>query len=370
VADADAVKPAGPGAPDPAADRASKVVRPAIQELSAYHVPLRGDHVKLDAMENPYPLPPALREEWLEVLRDAEINRYPDAGGDGLKAALRTAFGIPESAAILPGNGSDEIIQIIAMAVDGPILAPTPTFVMYEIAARFVDKEFVPVPLDGDFGLDLDAMLSVIRQHKPAVAFIAYPNNPTGNLFDESILRRVIDAAPGLVVIDEAYHAFAERTWMHSLEEFPNLLVMRTLSKLGLAGLRFGFAAAHPAWIDHFDKVRMPYNINTLTQKSVEFALARLDVFQQQTERIKAERGRVFDALKQAGYECFPTSTNFILFRTRALSAGDVYGALLDNGVLIKNLSESHSTLTNCLRVTIGTPEENNQFLAALPRER
>ncbi|HSH41527.1 MAG TPA: histidinol-phosphate transaminase [Arenicellales bacterium] len=360
-----ATDPAGPrGA---AAERAAAVVRPAIRELSAYHVPPARDCVKLDAMENPYGLPAALREEWLEVLRDAELNRYPDASAAPLKDRLREVFGIPAGASILLGNGSDELIQMIQMAVGGPVLAPVPTFVMYEMVARFVDTGFVGVPLDAGFGLDGEAMLAAVRAHSPAVVFIAWPNNPTGNLFDEDTVRRVIEAAPGLVVIDEAYHAFAGRSLMQCVAEYPNVLVMRTLSKLGLAGLRLGFAVGDPAWIDELEKLRLPYNVGVLTQRSVEFALDHIEVFNEQAARIRAERERLAGELSAAGYRCFPSDANFILFHCGNRDPGEVFQALLDGGVLIKNLSAAHPALAGCLRVTVGTPEENDRFLATIP---
>lgn len=361
-----ATDPAGPG--KDAGRLAASVVRPAIRELSAYHVPPLRECVKLDAMENPYSLPPALRDQWLAVLRDAELNRYPDASAASLKERLRRVFDIPRGAGLLLGNGSDEIIQMIQMAVGGPVLAPVPTFVMYGMIARFLDVEFVGVPLDGEFGLDGDAMKAAVERHRPAVVFIAWPNNPTGNLFDEQAVRRVVDAAPGLVVIDEAYHAFAGRSLMHYVEDRPNVLVMRTLSKLGLAGLRLGFAAADPAWINQFEKVRLPYNVGVLTQKSVAFALDHIDVFNEQAARITAERRRVAGGLVEAGYRCFPSDTNFILFHCGKRDPGEVFQALLDERVLIKNLADSHPALAGCLRVTVGTSEENDRFLAALPR--
>jgi histidinol-phosphate aminotransferase len=231
-----------------------------------------------------------------------------------------------------------------------------------------VASDFVGVPLTGDFGLDRDAMSTAIERHRPGVIFMAYPNNPTGNLFDEKTIRRVIEAAPGLVVIDEAYHAFSEHSLMGYVNEYPNVVVMRTLSKLGLAGLRLGFAAGDPAWIEQFDKVRMPYNINVLTQMSTVFALDHLEVFMGQAAKIKAERGRVAVGLGVAGYQCFPSEANFILFRSPRRRPEAVHQALLDQGVLIRNLSGSHPALAGCLRVTIGTPEENDRFLAALPQ--
>lgn len=352
-----------------AAACASRVVRPVIRELSAYPVPPARDVVKLDAMENPYPLPPALHDAWLEALRGAPLNRYPDAAAADLKADLRAVFEVPAGADLLLGNGSDEIIQMVVTAVGGPVLAPEPTFVMYDMVARFLDAGFVGVPLDDRFGLDGEAMLAAIERHRPAVVFLAYPNNPTGNLFDEALVRSVVESAPGLVVIDEAYHAFAGRTLMPWVAKHPNVLVMRTLSKLGLAGLRLGFAAADPAWTRELDKVRLPYNVGVLTQRTAVFALAHIATFMEQAERIKDERRRVHDALAAAGYGCFPSDANFILFRCRERAAGDVFQALLDQGVLVKNLEKAHVALAGCLRVTIGTPEENDRFLAALPRD-
>lgn len=336
--------------------------------MSAYHVPPAGDYVKLDAMENPYTLPPDLRDAWLQALRDTELNRYPDAEAASLKDALRSAFDVPTGADILLGNGSDEIIQIIQTAVGGPVLAPEPTFVMYDMVARFLDAGFIGVPLDDAFALDAEAVLAAIERHRPAVVFLAFPNNPTGNLFDEAVIRRVVERAPGLVVIDEAYHAFTDRSLMPWIDAHPNLLVMRTLSKLGLAGLRLGFAAADPAWIAELDKVRLPYNVGVLTRRTTVFALEHLSVFTEQAARIRSERRRVRDALAAAGYQCFPSDANFLLFRCRGQDAEQVFQTLLKGGVLIKNLSGAHPALAGCLRMTVGTPEENDRFLAALPR--
>lgn len=353
---------------DRAARRAAAVVRPAIRELTAYHVaPARGC-VKLDAMENPYRLPESLRDQWLEALRDTELNRYPDAAAGALKERLRQTFDVPADAAILVGNGSDELIQMVVMATGGPVLEPVPTFPMYAMVARFLDAEFVGVPLDAELRLDPDAMVAAIERRRPRVIFLAWPNNPTGNLFDEQAVARVIDAADGLVVIDEAYHAFAGRTLMHLVEDRPNVLVMRTLSKVGLAGLRLGFAVADPAWTEQLDKVRLPYNVGVLAQRSAVFALEHIEVFNEQAARIRAERSRVAAGLAEAGYRCYPSETNFVLFHCGDRDAGAVFQALLDGGVLVKNLSGADPALAGCLRVTIGAPEENDQFLAALPR--
>ena len=345
-----------------------QLIRDEIRALAAYPVPDASGYVKLDAMENPYLLPDALRDELGRLARDAAINRYPDAAATPLKARLRAAMQVPEGMEILLGNGSDEIIQILALAIAKPgavILGLEPSFVMYKMIAAFAGVRYVGVPLQPDFTLDLDATLAAIREHQPALVFIAYPNNPTGNLFDERALTQILDAAPGLVVMDEAYHVFALRSFMPQLTRYPNLLVMRTLSKLGLAGLRLGFLAGRPAWLNELDKLRLPYNVNVLTQGVAEQVLAHSAVLEQQAAAIRSERTRLMQALLGiAGAQAFPSDANFILFRVA--HADKVFEGLKQRGVLIKNLSRAHPQLDNCLRVTVGTPDENQQFLTAL----
>ena len=345
-----------------------QLIRDEIRALAAYHVPDASGYVKLDAMENPYPLPDALRDELGRLARAAAINRYPDAAAGALKARLRAAMDIPAEMEILLGNGSDEIIQILALAIAKPgavILGVEPSFVMYKLIAAYAGVRYVGVPLKPDFTLDLDATLAAIRQHQPALVFIAYPNNPTGNLFDEPALTQILDTATGLVVMDEAYHVFALRSFMPQLTRYPNLLVMRTLSKLGLAGLRLGFLVGRPAWLNELDKLRLPYNVNVLTQSAAELVLAHPEVLEQQAAAIRAERAQMMRALAgMAGIEAFPSDANFILLRVA--NADTVFEGLKQRGILIKNLSRAHPQLDNCLRVTVGTPDENQLFLTAL----
>jgi histidinol-phosphate aminotransferase len=352
------------------ADRVTRWVRPEIRALSAYLVPPARGFIKLDAMENPYAWPEALQREWLAQLPSVALNRYPDPQSAALKTALREVMAVPASMELMLGNGSDELIQLIAMAVAGPeriMLAPEPTFVMYRMIASFTGMRFVGVPLRDNFALDGPAMLAAIERHQPAVVFLAYPNNPTGNLFDRAVLDAIIARSPGIVVIDEAYHAFAGASYMKELGRADNLIVMRTLSKLGLAGLRLGMIAGAAQWLDQFEKIRLPYNINALTQMSAEFALRHHDVFDAQTREICAERGALFDALQGlAGVRAYPSHANFILFRVPAGRAGTIFEGLKQRGVLIKNLHRDDSPLADCLRVTIGTPAENRKFLAAL----
>ncbi len=269
------------------------------------------------------------------------------------------------------GNGSDELIQLLILALVGSgraVLAPEPSFVMYRLIAGFVGMPFIAVPLRADdFGLDLAALLAAIERHQPALIFIAYPNNPTGNRFDARAVRRVLQAAPGLVVLDEAYFPFADHSFLSSLPEFENLLVMRTLSKMGLAGLRLGLLVGAPRWLDEFEKLRLPYNINVLTQVSADFALLHQTVLLEQAGRIRAERAALFAALNALpGITAFPSEANFILVRTPAGQANRLFESLREGGILVKNLSATGGLLQDCLRVTVGTVEENQAFLAAL----
>lgn len=352
-------------------NKVSNLIRPEVRALKAYHVPDARGTVKLDAMENPYAWPEELKPAWLERLRAVAVNRYPDPQALALKQRLREQLTLPIGMELMFGNGSDELIQIILLALAKPgavALAPVPTFVMYELLAAAVGMRFVGVPLGSDFALDESAMLSALRQHKPAVVFISYPNNPTGNLFEAAAIERLIAAAPGLVVVDEAYHAFAGASFMDRLARYDNLLVMRTLSKQGLAGLRLGILAGRQSWLTEFDKIRLPYNINSLTQASADFALEHIDAFEAQARRIRDNREQLYRALAALpGIEPYPSRANFILFRVRGRPATAVFQALRGDGVLIKNL-DAPGPLAGCLRVTVGTPAENDAFLAALRR--
>lgn len=348
------------------------LIRPAIRALSAYHVPPAQGYIKLDAMENPYGWPPELERAWLERLRGAPLNRYPDPQAAALKARLRTVMDIPEAAGLILGNGSDELIQLLALAVAAPgraLLAPEPGFVMYKMIAAFTGMDYVGVPLRADdYALDLPALLAALERHRPALVFLAYPNNPTGNLFDAAAMKAVIEAAPGLVVVDEAYTVFAGESCMGCLADYSHLLVMRTVSKMGLAGLRLGLLAGDPAWLEQLEKLRLPYNINVLTQLSAGFALEQVDLLNEQARRICADREDLYRELgRLAGLTVYPSRANFLLFRARAGQAGRVFQGLLERRILIKNLDAGgHPLLRDCLRVTVGTAEENQAFLEAL----
>jgi histidinol-phosphate aminotransferase len=341
------------------------LVRPEILALNAYHVPEAKGMVKLDAMENPYPLPEKLRRELADTLSRVDLNRYPDPTGEKLRALIARRMKVPAGMSVMLGNGSDELLQIVAMALARPgatILYPAPTFVMYSMYAAFTGMKAVAVPLREDFTFDAGAFIARMKAERPAIVFLAYPNNPTGTLYPEQDVLEVIKACPGLVVVDEAYHVFAGRTFMDRLREFPNLVVMRTVSKLGLAGIRLGYLAASPAWAEQFDKVRSPYNVNVLTQVAAEFMLERLEVLEEQAARIRAEREKLGEALQELkGVKVFPSAANFYLVRVP--DAARVDASLKQQGVLVKNL---HPGIAQCMRITVGTPDENRILLTAL----
>ena len=344
-----------------------EIIREEVRAMRAYAVAPGEGLVKLDAMENPYGLPPALRHEIAEAVSQVAINRYPDPTAPALVRRLRETMGIGPDYEVLLGNGSDEIIHIIVQSVarrSAVVLAPRPSFVMFSAYAALAGLEYVGVLLRPDFTLDTQAVLQAMERHRPAVVFIAYPNNPSGNLFDGDSVARIIAAAPGLIVIDEAYHAFARKTFMTRLAEFPNLVVMRTLSKLGLAGIRLGYAVGRPEWIREFDKVRSPYNVNSLTHVVAERMLAHHDVLEAQAQAIVAERERLDAELRNfPRITVFPSDANFILVRVPDAAA--VFEGMRRRGVLIKNLHTGVPLLDGCVRLTIGTPEENRRCLAA-----
>ncbi len=335
-----------------------ELVRAEVLALKAYPVPPAEGMVKLDAMENPYPLPEGLRRELAQALAQVELNRYPEPTARKLRELLARKMSVPRGMELILGNGSDELLQIVTMALAKPgatMMYPAPTFVMYSMYSAFTGMKAVAVPLRDDFSLDIDAFLARMKVEQPALVFIAYPNNPTGVLYSEADVVRIIEAASGVVVVDEAYHAFAGKTFMGRLADFPTLVVMRTVSKLGLAGIRLGYLAARPEWTEQFNKVRSPYNLNVLTQAAALFLLERLDVLEDQAARIRAERESLGKALGGLpGVKVFPSVPD----------ADRTDAALRRQGVLVKNLNGP--VMKNCLRITVGTPDENRILLNAM----
>lgn len=344
---------------------------PAVAAMHAYPVAqLPPDALRLSDMECPLDIDPALRRAWLERLDKVAMNRYPRPGNDQIDGHLRRLFNIPEICPLIYGNGSDELIQIILMTVaqaGRTVLAPAPTFVMYQVCAEILGMNYVGVPLHAnDFSLDEQSMLDAIAEHQPAVIFLADPNNPTGNALNDLAVRNIIEAAPGLVVLDEAYGAYAPHSNASLVERYNNnVVVIRTLSKIGYAGLRFGYAFGAADWMEAFARVKPPYNINVLTLASVDFALTHDAFIRTQTDMITNERRRMlseYEALK--GVEVWPSAANFLLLRVANATA--VYAALIEKNIWIKKLDGVHPLLRNCLRVTISNAEDNDRCFAAI----
>ena len=382
----DGVNAAAAGAVSPAriAARVERHVRPDVQRMAAYHVADATDAIKLDAMENPWRLPGALQAELAQRLAALAINRYPSGNTyTALKQAIARHDGLDGIDGLVLGNGSDELISLLCQLVAQPgatIMAPAPSFVMYEMGARLAGVGFVPVPLRPDFSLDREAMLQAIETHRPALVFLAYPNNPTGNLFDADDVRAILQATDGLVVLDEAYAPFAGgASWLSQLPAWPNLAVMRTCSKWGLAGARIGYLASAPAWAAQLDKIRPPYNISVLDAETACFAFQHHADFDQQTRALCTERQTLVQRLQalqgpQGLSHVYPTAANFVLVRLVG-GQGDAAGpsratrvaaAMRAAGVLIKDSSRMHPALAECLRLTVGAPEENEAMLQAL----
>lgn len=353
------------------ADRIRTTIRQDVQSMHAYAIQPSAGLIKLDAMENPFRLPAALQRELGERLGAVAINRYPAARIADVAAALSNYVELPAGCKLMLGNGSDELISLLAMACDVPgntILAPLPGFVMYEMSAKLQGLGFVGVPLTADFELDEAAMLAAIEQHKPAITYLAYPNNPTANLFDDAVIDRIVAAVGrqrGFVVFDEAYQPFSSRSWMQRMAAHPHVLVMRTLSKFGLAGVRLGYMAGTAELIDQIDKVRPPYNISVLNAEATLFALDHADEFARQAAVLREQRARLQRELAgMPEVRAFPSEANMILVRVP--DAKRCFAGMKARGVLVKNVEGLHPLLANCLRLTVGTPDENTQMIEAL----
>ncbi|WP_250440236.1 histidinol-phosphate transaminase [Caballeronia sp. AZ1_KS37] len=347
------------------------IIRPDVLAMTSYPVPDATGLIKLDAMENPYTLPADLAKALGEHLAGVALNRYPAPRPAELLAKIKRTMNVPDACDVLLGNGSDELISMMSVACSKPgakVVAPVPGFVMYEMSAKFAHLEFIGVPLKADFTLDADALVAAIDEHAPALVYLAYPNNPTGTLYDDADIERVIAASKkSLVVIDEAYQPFAEKSWMPRAAEFDNVVVMRTVSKLGLAGIRLGYMAGRPSWITQFDKVRPPYNINVLTQATADFLLDHLDVLDAQAAELRAQRTKLArEVAALPGMTVFPSAGNFLLVRVP--DAAVAFETLLTSRVLVKNVGKMHPLLANCVRLTVGSAEENAQMVAALKK--
>lgn len=355
-------------------------IRADIRAMQGYHVQPAQGLLKMDTMENPYSLPPDLQHMLGQRLGALEINRYPGERLDDLRQMLADYVGLPPDSAVLLGNGSDEIITLLALATAQPdsqgrakMLAPMPGFVMYPLSAKLQGLDFVGVDLTPDFALDVPAMQAAITEHRPAITYIAYPNNPTATLWPECDVQAVIDAVGatgGLVVIDEAYQPFASHSWIQRMRIDPqrnaHVLLMRTLSKFGLAGARLGYLVGPDILVKEIEKVRPPYNVSVLNCEAAIFALEHADFYAQQAAAIRTERQPLINALTilDGVEKVWPSEANMVLLRVR--DAARTQAAMKAHGVLVKNVAAMHPLLKNCLRLTVGTPEENARMLAAL----
>jgi histidinol-phosphate aminotransferase len=349
-------------------DRINRVIRQDVKSMRGYAVQPSAGLVKVDTMENPFRLPAALRHALGERLAQVALNRYPAERGNVLRAALAAHAGMPEGCDIVLGNGSDELITMLSMACDVPgnvVLAPLPGFVMYALSAQLQGLKFVGVPTTADFELDLPAMLAAVREHRPALIYLAYPNNPTANLWNDAAIEAIIEAAPGLVVMDEAYQPFAARESMDRLKCHPHVLLMRTMSKFGLAGVRIGYLIGRRELIAEIDKLRPPFNISVLNCEAALFALEHADEYAHQAAVIRGERELLQLKLRDLpGVQAFPSEANMILVRVP--DSARCFEGMKARGVLVKHIAGLHPLLANCLRLTVGTPEENVLMIDAL----
>jgi histidinol-phosphate aminotransferase len=351
--------------------RIAATLRADVAGMHAYAIQASTGLLKLDAMENPFSLPSALQQALGERLGRAAINRYPQASVVALAEELTAYVDMPPGCRLMLGNGSDELIDLLSVACDVPgatILAPVPGFVMYAMSAQLRGLQFVGVPLTAEFELDEAAMLAAIEQHRPAITYIAYPNNPTANLWDDAVIDRIVAAVGaqhGLVVFDEAYQPFAARSRLASLAQHNHVLVLRTLSKFGLAGVRLGYLCGRTELIDQIDKVRPPYNVSVLNAECARFALEHAAEYARQAALIKAERERLQAALATVpGLRAYPSEANMILVRVP--DSARAFSGMKARGVLVKHVAALHPLLANCLRLTVGAPDENDAMIRAL----
>ena len=349
--------------------------RQDIVSMHAYAVQDSTGMVKLDAMENPHRLPADLQQQLGERLGALALNRYPDGRVNDLRSALAAYADMPAGFGLMLGNGSDELISLLALVCDvkgAKILAPLPGFVMYAMSAQLQGLEFIGVDLTADFELDVPAMLAAIKTHQPAITYLAYPNNPTANLWDDAAMVHIIAAVGeqgGLVVVDEAYQPFSSKTYLDVIRANPtahqHVLLMRTLSKFGLAGVRLGYMMGPQALITEVDKVRPPYNISVLNYECALFALENKDVFAAQAMELIDQRAMLFDALSGIpNVKAFKSDANMMLLRVP--DPQKTFDGMKARGVLIKNVSKMHPLLAGCLRLTVGTSEENATMVAAI----
>ncbi len=341
-----------------------KLAKPNVRALRAYQAKEIPCKIKLDANESPY---------GFKVLKSIRTNKYPDPEAKELRKLAAKEFKI-KTENILHGNGSDELIYNLISTFGGPVLYPVPTFTMYGIISQALGEKKIEIPLDKYFDLDINEFIKTIKKKKPKLVFLSSPNNPTGNSFSSDRILRIVKQSKGLVVVDEAYQPFSDKkSFLLLLKKHKNLIILRTLSKIGLAGLRVGFMIAHRDIIHEVNKVRLPFNLNSLSQKIAFDVIQDKKRMHSFIKIIKAERKKLFHEMKKIDcLKIYPSDANFILFRVNPVknkvsggvkNADTIYKNLLKKGVLIRNIK---GIIDGCLRVTVGTPKENAIFLRNL----
>jgi histidinol-phosphate aminotransferase len=352
----------GPSRPQPRDD---------LRALEGYHSAQVDVPVRLNTNESPYPPPAEFMAEWLAALEDAHFNRYPERDAGELRAALADHLGQP-AARIFPANGSNEVLQTILLTYAGSgrrALLFEPTYALHAHLARITATEVVEGQRDETMAIDLDSATELIARHRPSIVFVCSPNNPTGTVEPREVVVELLGLVArhgGLLVVDEAYGEFAARSALELVDDSAPLVVVRTYSKVwSLAALRLGFGVG-PEWlVAELDKVVLPYHLSVPTQLAGRLALGHHGDMQRRVASLIEERGRLFAALSDlAGVTVFPSGANFLLFRVRG-DGRAVWKALLSRGVLVRDFSR-WPRLDECLRVTVGTPEENDAFLGAL----
>ena len=347
--------------------RFENLIKSEVQGQKAYVAEASIVPIRLDANENPFPLPVSLRDDFMATLGRVSLNRYPEAGSPSLLARFAASYGVTDDM-IMAGNGSDELIQVLCTALaPTSVMTPVPTFVMYRISAVNNGHTVIEAPLDDQCDLDLPAMLRLTDVYAPALVFLSFPNNPTGNCFSREKIETLLEKVPGLVVVDEAYGNFSGNTFLPLLKKYENLVILKTLSKIGLAALRIGFLIGAAPLVKELNKVRLPYNINSLSQAAAGFYLDHEAEFLAQAGEIVRGRELLFSALQQVpGIRPYPSEANFIFFHC-LYDTNRVYTSLRAQGIMVKQFPVA-GELKNCMRVTIGTPRENEMFLGALKR--
>jgi histidinol-phosphate aminotransferase len=353
-----------------------ELLRPELAAMRSY-VPAAAPHaIRLDANESPYTLPPEGRAVLAEALAAVDTNRYPDVRATALRTLVAARENVDPDRIVL-GCGSDEVIALLLTALArarsgaprAAVLFVEPSFVMFRVTAMALGHEPVGVALDDTWDLDVPAMRSAIARTRPNVIFLPSPNNPTGNLFARDRIDAVIDAAPdALVVLDEAYGRFTATHYRDLAEGRANVARLQTLSKLGLAAARVGWAVLPNGLAHEVEKVRQPYNLNTFSQRAAELCLGELSpYFDRAVADIVSERTRLAAELASVpGVTVYHSEANFLWVRV-ARNAGEVHAALMAKGIVVRSFHASGGRLAHMLRISVGTPTENNALLEALP---